>query len=71
MSEVSRNYHPAEVLIPRLLDSFYVGDEDAIILFNQAVSEHFVGLLLVELVRGAAPLFNKLLDPVNGRLGLY
>lgn len=70
MSEVSRNYHSAEVFVPRLLDSFYVGDEDAIILLNKAVSEHFVGLLLVELVRSATSLLNKLLNPVNGRLGL-
>lgn len=70
VSEVSRNYHSAEVLISRLLDSFYVGDEDSIILLNQAVSEHFVGLLLVELVRSAASLLNKLLNPVNGRLSL-
>ena len=34
VSEVSRNYHSAEVLVPRLLDSFYVGDENAIILLN-------------------------------------
>ena len=70
MSEVSRNYHSAKVLIPRLLDSFYVGDEDAFILLNQTISEHFIGLLLVELVRSASSLLNELLDPVNGRLSL-
>ena len=69
MLKVSRVHDSAQILISGLFDSLDISHEDALVLFNQAIPQHFLRLLLIKLVGGATPLLHQLLNPMDRRLG--